>query len=105
MTRKIIKKMLNSLKEPLTETNFSNVFCESVLGPLLFSLYINDITDLFRDNISIKLFADDIKIYMEIENNSDTVIFQEYINIVSDWANKWQLKFCLLYTSPSPRDS
>ena len=29
---------------------------------------------------------------MEVENNSETVIFQEYINVVSDWANKWQLK-------------
>ena len=41
----------------------------SVLGPLLFLLYINDVTDLFHDTVSIKLFADDIKIYMEIENN------------------------------------
>lgn len=64
----------------------------SVLGPLLFLLYINDVSDLFHDNVSIKLFADDIKIYMEIENNSQTVIFQEYINVVSDWADKWQLK-------------
>ena len=30
--------------------------------------------------------------YMEIENNSQTVIFQDYINAMSDWANKWQLK-------------
>jgi len=37
----------------------------SVLGPLLFLLYINDITDVFTNNISIKLFADDIKIYIE----------------------------------------
>ena len=63
----------------------------SVLGPLLFLLYINDVTDLFHDTVSIKLFADDKKHYMEIENNSQTVIFQ-YINVVSDWANKWQLK-------------
>jgi len=33
----------------------------SVLGPLLFLLYINDITDLFPGHVSIKLFADDIK--------------------------------------------
>ena len=29
---------------------------------------------------------------MEIKNNSQTVLFQEYINVVSDWADKWQLK-------------
>ena len=60
--------------------------------PLLFLIYINDVSDLFHDNVSIKLFADDIKIYMEIENNSQTAIFQNYVNAVSDWADKWQLK-------------
>ena len=34
----------------------------SVLGPLLFLLYINDIVDMFDDNVAIKLFADDIKV-------------------------------------------
>ena len=29
---------------------------------------------------------------MEIENNSQTVIFQNYVNAVSDWAEKWQLQ-------------
>jgi len=38
----------------------------SVLGPLLFFRYINDITDLFPGAVNIKLFADDIKIYLEI---------------------------------------
>jgi len=64
----------------------------SVLDPLLFLLYINDVTDLFHDNVSITLFVDDVKIYMEIDNNSQIVIFQEYINVVSDWADEWQLK-------------
>jgi len=68
----------------------------SVLGPLLFLLYINDVTDLFHDTVSSNLFADDIKIYMEIENNSQTVIFQDYINAVFDWAIKWQLKINII---------
>jgi len=52
------------------KTVLSGVPQSSVLGPSLFLLYINDITDLFHDNVLIKLFADDIKIYMEIKNNS-----------------------------------
>jgi len=64
----------------------------SVLGPLLFLLYINDITDLFPGHVSIKLFADDIKIYMEINNISDAAVFQNSINLVCEWAKMWQLK-------------
>ena len=71
---------------------FSGVPQGSILGPLLFLIYIHDVSDLFHDNVSMKLFADDIKICMGIENNSRTVIFQNYINVVSDWADKWQLK-------------
>jgi len=64
----------------------------SVLGPLLFLLYINDITDMFADNIAIKLFADDIKIYMEIADNSQAAIFQDRINSIVSWAELWQLQ-------------
>ena len=64
----------------------------SVLGPLLFLLFVNDITDYFTNNISIKLFADDIKICMEINTTSDVEVFQSGIDCIADWANKWQLK-------------
>ena len=35
----------------------------SVLGPLLFLLFINDLEELFDGNITLKLFADNVKIY------------------------------------------
>ena len=35
----------------------------SVLGPLLFLLYVNDIVDLFTGEVSVKLFADDINLW------------------------------------------
>ena len=56
----------------------------SVLGSLLLLLYINDIVDLFTGEVSVKLFADDIKIYMEIENSSETAIFQKAIDNVDE---------------------
>ena len=44
----------------------------SVLGPLLFLIFINDIVDLFdHSKVCIKPFADDIKLYLEIVDNSD----------------------------------
>lgn len=67
----------------------------SVLGPLLFSLYINDISDLFTSDIKIKMFADDIKIYLEIGDDSELSSFQNSINQIADWASIWQLKLSI----------
>ena len=39
----------------------------SVLAPLLFLVFINDLCDIFGPDIKIKLFADDAKIYMSID--------------------------------------
>ena len=70
----------------------SRVLQGSILGPLLFLLFVNDITDFFTNSISIKFFADDIKIYMEINTSSDVVVFQRDVDCIADWADKWQLK-------------
>jgi len=46
----------------------SGVIQGSVLGPLLFLLYINDVTDIFRSGCTGKLYADDIKLYSILYN-------------------------------------
>ena len=64
----------------------------NVLGPLLFLLYINDVCDVFSNTATkIKLYADDIKIYLEVSNDLDTVELQRCINSLSDWSKLWQL--------------
>ena len=50
----------------------------SVLGPLLFSLHINDITSDIESEI--RLFADDCVCYREIKNVEDTVKLQKDID-------------------------
>jgi AraC-like DNA-binding protein len=64
----------------------------TILGPILFLLYINDVSDNVKSKI--KLFADDTKIYREIKDPTiDTVILQSDLNSVSEWANKWKMHF------------
>jgi hypothetical protein len=58
----------------------------------LFLLYIDDISDLLTGAIEIKMFADDIKIYLEIGDDSELSSFQNSINQITDWASIWQLK-------------
>ena len=62
----------------------------SVLGPLLFTLYINDITDNLDPSATIKLFADDVKLYSEFSNISPTNL-QTYLDYIAHWAFTWQL--------------
>ena len=63
-----------------------------MLGPLLFLIYINDLTDGISSNI--KLFADDASLFIKV---TDIEAAQE--SLVSDlskittWANQWKMKF------------
>ena len=63
----------------------------TVLGPLLFSLYINDIpVDI--DSL-IRLFADDCICYREIRTVEDTLKLQKDIYLLRSWARKWDMRF------------
>jgi len=45
----------------------------SGIGPVLFLVYIDELAKLLESNgIIVKLFADDVKVYLEIVNVSDT---------------------------------
>ena len=59
----------------------------SVLGPPLFILYANDITDGVQSTLEI--FANDSKLYRIIQKPRDTDILQQDLNYVSDWSKLW----------------
>jgi predicted nucleic acid-binding Zn ribbon protein len=63
----------------------------SVLGPILFLIFINDITSASNDKVSIKLFADDVKLYSIIDIGSSTASLQQSIDYLVSWASNWQL--------------
>ena len=71
----------------------------TVLGPLMFLLYNNEITE----NISspLQLFADDCILYRTITTEEDTIQLQIDLDQLFAWTIKWQLRFnVLLCTSP-----
>ena len=63
----------------------------TVLGPLLFSLYINDISSDIESEI--RLFADDCVCYREIKDEEDTMKLQRDIDRLGSWARKWGMRF------------
>jgi len=63
----------------------------SVLGPALFLLYINNISDGIRSDL--RLFADDSIVYREINSNTDHLILQQDLEHLKDWAHRWQMDF------------
>ena len=63
----------------------------TVFGPLLFSLYINDISSDIETEI--RLFADDCVCYHEIKDKEDTMKFQGDIDRLHSWARKWGMRF------------
>ena len=63
----------------------------TVLGPLLLSLHINDIT---ADTESeIRLFADDCVSYCEIKVKEDSMNFQRDIDRLGKWARNLGMRF------------
>ncbi|XP_063917280.1 uncharacterized protein LOC135132990 [Zophobas morio] len=57
----------------------------STLGPLLFTLFINDVLDCIRYS-KVLIFADDIKIYREIRGISDSLLLKKDINNLVSWS-------------------
>jgi len=67
----------------------------SVLGPVLFLILINDIVNIFGSGLTVKLFADDVKMYGIINVVNDSVLLQEGLDALYAWSNLWQLPLSL----------
>ena len=63
----------------------------SILGPILFIIFINDLPEAIK--CSCKMFADDCKIYNSISSRSDQILLQEDIDCLCKWSDDWLLKF------------
>ena len=65
----------------------------SVLGPVCFVIFINDLDDVCQTISMIKKFADDTKLCNKIINDDDRKILQQCLDDLLDWANKWGMSF------------
>ena len=63
----------------------------TVLGPLLFLIFINDIDNNITSNI--RLFADDCLVYRQIDSANDQIAQQRDIDTLLHWAKTWQMLF------------
>lgn len=84
-----------------TFTVSSGVPAGSVLGPCLFTVFVNDIVDIVS-NAMVLLFADDLKLIMRISSPSDAELFQSAIDQLNEWCALNQLclnlKKCFVMT-------
>ena len=86
-TQKVIIEWCSSDSVPVV----SGVPQGSVLGPLLFLLFINDLPDKIVSNT--RLFADDCIVYRQINRPEDCLILQEDLNSLAEWESKWGMAF------------
>lgn len=61
----------------------------SVLGPLLFLIYINDIVKTITPGVQIRLFADDCILYSDITCQNDQTVLEKNLNNILKWCNEW----------------
>ena len=80
----------NSLSDKLPV--ISGVPQGSILGPILFIIYINDLPSTVSSSI-ILMFADDTKCYRPISCANDSLLLQRDLNSISEWCVAWNLSF------------
>ena len=63
----------------------------SVLGPVLFICYVNDMPETVQS--MIRMFADDTKVFAQCDSTEECHQLQSDLDTLQDWADTWQLRF------------
>ena len=101
----VTDKLLDWIREVLIGRSFnvcinsciSKLFnvCSSVpqsskLGPFMYVLFTNDITQIFNF-ARFNMYADDLTIYASINNDKDRIELQNKLDLFCEWCSKWGL--------------
>ena len=77
----------------------------TVLGPLLFLLFIYDLPQVVDPGTQVRLFADDCLIYRTIKNIQDQIQLQKDFDALQLWGDLWGMKFnaskCVILSATS----
>ena len=80
----------------------------SILGPILFLIFVNDIPNTI-ENSQLYMFADDTKCHRSVSSTSDCYSLQNDLQQLSKWSQDWSMFFndnkCVLRFSPKPTHS
>ena len=64
----------------------------SILGPLLFLIYMNDLSDGLTTNA--RLFADNVSVVSVVDNiNLSATNFNNDLSKINAWVNQWKMTF------------
>ena len=68
---------------------------DSILGPLLFLVYINDLTTDLKCNV--KLFADDKSLFTVVQDTYSAASDRNHdLELICRWAHNWRMSFNLI---------
>jgi hypothetical protein len=90
LSGRTMRVMINGVGSAWYEV-LSGVPQGSVIGPLLFLLFVQDLPDWVM--VSILMFADDTKLWSKISHATDSHVLQKALDKLVEWANLWGMRF------------